>query len=410
MKLSGDILEIYNLFHSAGYKLHVVGGAVRDHLLGKDSNDVDLVTDATPDQVETVLAGQTISGAKVRFDFTGRSFGVMRIFNGPGYEIATFRKDITVGRRPEVEIGATIEEDSMRRDFTCNALYWNITEGKVIDLVGGVKDIENKVLMTPGNPKDRFNEDRLRIFRAIRFASRFGWKLDDRIAAAIRVDNSMLGPDANGKLIPISQERIYDEFQKGIAQAKNITNYVEFMNAFCLLRHVFHLQAIPGITEKYIHTYSGKNIIFGNYEPDQVDQVATMILYLAGSLREIPNDIIDHLVRVCKFPRKVAVNVNFLLNLATTDLSKEPEWILLQSAKRKTELNDIEIINFFSNPIFSDKIPIMLALLLYSPSYVNGQMLKEQGFTGKAIGEELKRIQIEKLNQLKKSVTCLTNS
>ena len=169
ISLPEDILQIKDVFKKNGYKLYVVGGAVRDALLGKQQKDFDLATDAIPDRVEEILAE---AGFKTLP--TGKAFGVINVFTDSGeYEIATFREDQTKGRKPEVKLGATIESDAARRDLRINALYYDIDSNEIIDLVGGIADIKNNTIQMVGNPQERFEEDPLRILRFFRFLSRF---------------------------------------------------------------------------------------------------------------------------------------------------------------------------------------------------------------------------------------------
>jgi tRNA nucleotidyltransferase/poly(A) polymerase len=169
MNIPEDIQQIKDAFKKNGYKLYVVGGAVRDALLGKSPKDFDLATDAVPDKVEEIM-----KEAGLRTLPTGKAFGVINVFTDQGeYEIATFREDTTKGRNPEVKLGATIESDAARRDLRINALYYDLDTNEIIDLVGGVDDLKNGEINMVGNAQERFEEDPLRILRFFRFFSRF---------------------------------------------------------------------------------------------------------------------------------------------------------------------------------------------------------------------------------------------
>ena len=158
--IPNDVKEISKAFTKAGKDLYVVGGAVRDFLQKKTPHDFDLVTDAQPEETKEILKGWNVS------DEQGKNFGVLRIFTEDeplGHEIATFRKDISKGRDnkgddEKVEIGKhiTIEDDVKRRDLTVNALFYDINNKQIVDLVGGVKDIENNIIRSVGNPVERF--------------------------------------------------------------------------------------------------------------------------------------------------------------------------------------------------------------------------------------------------------------
>jgi tRNA nucleotidyltransferase/poly(A) polymerase len=226
--IPSDIQQIQQVFKTNGYKLYVVGGAVRDALLGKTPKDYDLATDAIPDRVEEIM-----SEAGFRTLPTGKAFGVINVFTDLGeYEVATFRNDVgSDGRRPDSVTFTNIEGDVKRRDLTINALFYDIDTHEIVDLVGGVNDLKNGVVRTVGAAEDRFGEDRLRILRAIRFAGRFGSELDSSTDAALRKDASLEG---------ISGERIRDEFLKGITSAKSVKQFLGLIDKYGLFKWVFN--------------------------------------------------------------------------------------------------------------------------------------------------------------------------
>ncbi len=221
-----DITAIKDVFKTNGYKLFVVGGAVRDALLGKTPKDWDLATDALPDTVETMM-----KDAGLKTLPTGKQFGVINVFTDTGeYEIATFRKDIGSGRRPDEVEFTNIETDVKRRDLTINALFYDIDTQEVVDLVGGIDDLKNGVVKTVGSAEDRFGEDRLRILRAIRFAGRFGSELDPAVDKALQKDANLNG---------VSPERIRDEFLKGIKTTKSVIHFLQLINKYGLFEWIF---------------------------------------------------------------------------------------------------------------------------------------------------------------------------
>lgn len=224
--IPSDILEIKDVFVDNGFKLFVVGGAVRDALLGKTPKDYDLATDAKPEEVERIMAD---AGFKTLP--TGKAFGVINVFTDDDeYEVATFRKDIGSGRRPDAVEFTTIDQDVKRRDLTINALFFDIDTGEVVDLVGGIQDIKNGVVRTVGSAEDRFGEDRLRILRAIRFAGRFGSELEPNVDKALRNDASLEG---------ISPERIRDEFLKGVKTTKSVRHFLGLLDKYNLFEWIF---------------------------------------------------------------------------------------------------------------------------------------------------------------------------
>lgn len=221
-----DIKAIKDVFVKHGHKLYVVGGAVRDALLGKSPKDYDLATDANPDKVEAMM-----QKAGFKTLPTGKAFGVINVFtDSDEYEIATFREDIGSGRRPDAVKFTDIASDVKRRDLTINALFFDIETGEVVDLVGGIDDLKKGIVRTVGAAEDRFGEDRLRILRAIRFAARFGKSLDPAVDKALQKDASLEG---------ISPERIRDEFLKGIKTAKSVKHFMELITKYNLWDWIF---------------------------------------------------------------------------------------------------------------------------------------------------------------------------
>lgn len=279
--IPSDIQEIKNVFVKNGYKLYVVGGAVRDALLGKTPKDYDLATDAVPDKVEEMMAK-----AGLRTIPTGKAFGVINVFTDQGeYEVATFREDLSGGRRPDAVSFTDIEGDVKRRDLTINALFYDIEAGEVVDLVGGINDLKNGVVRTVGSAEDRFGEDRLRILRAIRFAGRFGSDLDPSVDAALQNDASLEG---------ISGERIRDEFIKGLASAKSTKHFLEMIDKYGLFNWIFKglnvnkrfidndtpIVLIAMLLSKNELTTLAKKLNELKYSADEVKKITTLIAIL----------------------------------------------------------------------------------------------------------------------------------
>ena len=176
-----EVKNIINTLKNNGFKAYVVGGAVRDSLIGKTVYDYDITSSARPEEIIEVFKGDTIIP-------TGLKHGTVTVLKGgKGYEITTFRteKGYSDLRRPdEVEFVSTLSEDLKRRDFTINAIAYNDEEG-IIDLYGGLSDIKNKILRTVGDPKERFSEDALRILRALRFSSELGFFVEENTAKSL---------------------------------------------------------------------------------------------------------------------------------------------------------------------------------------------------------------------------------
>ena len=208
-------LRIIGELRAAGYEAYLAGGCVRDLLLGREPKDYDVATSATPDVV-LALFPKTFA--------VGAHFGVVLVADGDdeGYvttEVATFRSDgaYSDGRHPDVvRYTTSAEEDVLRRDFTINGLLLDPLQraddlhSAVIDYVGGMADLDAGIVRAIGQPDHRFEEDHLRMLRAVRFAARFEFDLDARTAAAIR----RLAP----KIAAVSRERVRDELTKMLAE------------------------------------------------------------------------------------------------------------------------------------------------------------------------------------------------
>jgi len=192
--------KILHTLNKNGYDAYIVGGAVRDFLLGKEPSDVDIATNATP---------EIVTGLFPVVYPTGIEFGTVTVMLGKeGYEVTTFRTDgeYLDGRRPKtVVFGETIEDDLSRRDFTINAMAMD-ADGKIIDMFGGQDDIKRGIIRAVGNPSERFSEDALRILRAFRFSARYGFDIEAETFKAIKETKEGL------KLI--SSERIREEIIK----------------------------------------------------------------------------------------------------------------------------------------------------------------------------------------------------
>lgn len=229
IKVPKDILTISEVFKANGFQLFLVGGCVRDALLGMRPKDYDLATNALPDTVIEILSKEKIVKNILE---TGKNFGVINVITDKNeYEIATFRSEsnYTDGRRPDNIEFSTIEQDVLRRDLTINALYYDIENETVIDLVDGIEDLYKKTIRTVGKAQDRFTEDRLRVLRAFRFAFRFQSEMDLDIQNEILRDND---------ISKVSPERIRDEFIKIIKSTHSTKLVIEELNNYGLLTQI----------------------------------------------------------------------------------------------------------------------------------------------------------------------------
>ncbi len=198
---------IYHKLASKGYKAFLAGGCVRDALLGFKANDLDIATDATPDQIEGLFE-KTIN--------VGKSFGVMRVvLAGADIEVATFRNDGSYkdGRRPDHVEFSTPEDDAERRDFTVNALFYDLEKHQILDFVHGQEDLKKQILRTVGDAKKRFQEDHLRLLRGARFAAQLDFAVEAETLAAMT--------EMAAFVKTVSGERLRDEMGK-LLKSKNV--------------------------------------------------------------------------------------------------------------------------------------------------------------------------------------------
>lgn len=193
------------VLRDAGYAAVFAGGAVRDRLLGVRGSDVDIATSATPVQVQALFPRTLLIGA---------AFGVAKVLTARHeFDVATFRRDLggTDGRHPEAIEASTLEEDVQRRDFTINGLVEDPWTGEVRDLVGGTADLRAGIVRAIGDPAKRFREDGLRLLRGVRFAARFGFRIEAGTLEAMRSEAE--------RLRLISGERVRDELARMLVPA-----------------------------------------------------------------------------------------------------------------------------------------------------------------------------------------------
>ena len=211
-KIPEQVKQVLRTLNNNGYEGYIVGGAVRDYVMGAEPHDWDITTDATPEQVKNCFK-KTID--------TGIKHGtVTAMLDGEGYEITTYRTDgkYSDGRHPdEVKFVKSLKEDLARRDFTINAMAMD-ADGNIVDPFGGLEDLKSGTIRCVGNPDDRFSEDALRLLRAVRFESKFDFKLDLALKESI--------PRHTENLKNISAERIRDELTKMLL-SKNPTKGFE---------------------------------------------------------------------------------------------------------------------------------------------------------------------------------------
>ena len=203
-RIAPVIDSLGEVFARSGFELALVGGPVRDAMLGRPHNDLDFTTSARPEETEKILR----TWGEALWDM-GRDFGTIGTRKGPWQiEVTTYRSEAYAAdsRKPAVAYGTSLADDLVRRDFTVNAMAVRLPGREVVDLYGGVVDLATRVLRTPGTPEASFSDDPLRMMRAARFAAQLGFTVAPEVVAAMK--------DMASRISIISAERVRDELVK----------------------------------------------------------------------------------------------------------------------------------------------------------------------------------------------------
>lgn len=263
MPLPSSVEYVLSKLKENGYQAYVVGGAVRDFLMGKTPHDYDLTSDALPSQISDVFKD-------FYQEHSGEKHGTIRVIvDHKPIEITTFRCDegYTDYRRPDnVEFVKDVYIDSKRRDFSINAFYYS--EGHIYDFHEGLEDLNNKVIKTIGNPSTRFHEDALRILRAIRFSAKLGYEIESKTKTALL--------DCKEELNLIAKERILTELKEISSTSNFFRNIKEYFPIFKLI-----IPCLDKIGNSIDDIYNFDIKSYGDY-------IASLSALF--SLREINND------------------------------------------------------------------------------------------------------------------------
>lgn len=366
-----SVKDLNKAFKKAGKSLYIVGGSIRDFITDSESKDIDLATDALPEEVIKILKFNNYN-----FGIQGKAFGVVVVYTDDqtgGMEIATFREDLTTGRKPGVKLGVTIEDDVKRRDLTYNALFYDIDKREIIDLTGGKDDLERGITRMVGDPLQRFEEDSLRILRAFRFASRYGHKIHNQTGEAIKKRNQLenIDPDS-GKMIRISQERIWDEIEKAWKQAIDFNQYLELFNEYDMWDQVF---PNSNINKEFVDSNDFIVVLANLFKNENVSKLERK------------------LVQSYKIDTSKVKKIIFLISLLSFDSNKVFDFY---KSKTQSGIEDSSIKEWSSVQKLDNDL--IYKFINYKPS-VSAEELMKRGFKGPELGREIKRLETEKFKK-----------
>ncbi|MGD2169217.1 MAG: CCA tRNA nucleotidyltransferase [Chlamydiota bacterium] len=268
-----------------GYVAYYAGGWVRDFLLQKPSDDIDIATSAPPETIQRLFK-RTVP--------IGISFGIILvIIDDKQYEVATFREDIEYkdGRRPTKIAFSTAEQDAQRRDFTINGMFYDPLKDMVIDFVEGKQDLEKKLIKAIGNPHERIKEDRLRMIRAVRLACRFSFAIDPDLKDAIYKHAKELFP-------AVAIERVVQEFSK-------MTMYPSFSKAMLVMHELKLLEVIfPKLQEVDLKTLKDRLKTMEDFPRN-----SPLIVYVNELFA---NNSIDEAIALCEYLKLSNQEIKFI--------------------------------------------------------------------------------------------------
>lgn len=302
---------------SSGHIVYFAGGWVRDFILQHPSDDIDIATSASVEEIQALFP-KTIP--------VGIAFGIcIVVVEGHHFEVASFRKEkgYIDGRRPTDIEPATPEEDAQRRDFTINGMFYDPIEKKIYDYVGGQKDLQNKIIKAIGNPHERFLEDRLRMMRAVRYSTRFDFPIDTKTFNAIIDHAPSLFPS-------VAMERVWQEFKK-------MSQFAHFDKGLIILHK---LKLLP--------------TIFPELKETSTEQIEDLVKNIpkfpkgAPALSELlelfPNYSLEQLNKLCEYLKLSKDEKNFAsFLLHTKTITGMPKaW--------QDNLEKIEWAKFYANP------------------------------------------------------------
>ncbi|MFA6119491.1 MAG: CCA tRNA nucleotidyltransferase [Parachlamydiales bacterium] len=307
-----EAIYIVKTLNSKNHLAYFAGGWVRDYILNHPSDDIDIATDASPETVESLFPHTTP---------IGKAFGIILvIINNKEYEVATFREDIEYkdGRRPTQIKFTSAEIDAQRRDFTINGMFYDPINNEIIDYVNGRADIESKIIRFIGDPYERIKEDRLRMIRAIRLSSRFGFEIEPNSKNAI-IDNAM-------NLFPsVAIERVTQEFTK-MALYKGFKKSLLMLFEFNLLQTIF-----PALKNCKIDEIRDRLKLIDDFPHKTPIIISILELFPSSSLEEK--------IEICKYLKLSNKEIEFV---SFFDLA-------IKYFKNENKISDYDWSIFYSN-------------------------------------------------------------
>lgn len=416
IKIPYQAEKVIDILEASGFEAYCVGGCVRDSLMGKEPSDWDICTSCEPENLKDIFSCYKIIE-------TGLKHGTITVvIDSMQIEITTFRKDLSYcdHRHPEsVEFVSSLKEDLSRRDFTVNSLAYNNKSG-LIDYFGGLNDIENKIIRCVGEPYTRFEEDALRILRALRFASTLKFEIDAKTKSAIYKKAELLSF--------VSKERIRDELLKLLTGENVLSVLIEYKEIiFSIIPELKKCDLTPQNTPHHCYNvYEHTAHSVSNIEPLPYLRM-TMLLHDIGKPNTLKTDKqgISHFKTHPYVGRQLAEKILHCLRFSNKDINYICDLIEQHDNRFPANENSVKkFISKYGKDFFKDYIKIRKADTLAQSKYmredklrtisevknigdkviksnvplnlkdleINGNDLIEIGFAGDAIGKILNEI------------------
>lgn len=372
-----DALKIMYRLIRHGYRAYLVGGGVRDLLLDKKPKDFDIATDATPRKIKNLFRNCRI---------IGRRFKLAHIFfkNNKIIEVSTFR-DTSDEPEPEEEVSSdadkqvpprdnkygTEETDACRRDLTINGLFYDLSSFSIIDYVGGMDDLKNKLIRVIGDPVERFKEDPVRMIRAVRHAARSEFRLESSCEKAIQTHHELI--------LEASQVRVYEEIKKDLGSGSAL-NILRLLSSTALLQHL--LPELEVNNGELLQEGSFFSRVFENIDKSSREQdvpvtaiLAAITLFMTAypdstvplhEQYEDKDDIIDHLSSCfvkLSVPRKEKERIEELLSLWHKTLTTPVDKLTSSNLERRRRVDELAyLLTWFNlDDIYQKQLEVTLA-------------------------------------------------